>query len=319
MTPAPSSSTPRRPGGGIRDGASGNAPGEHGGRDRGVEGAVSGGGAWARDAASHAGLSRPLPAEAEASFVIVTESHDLDVSTEWGEHSHPAHELVWVRRGTMTSRVGHQVFTVSSGYGLWIPAGVPHSGRLTAGVELCDAFFAPERTPADAAVQVSGGRATVVVLSPVLESLLLYLADPLLERGARARAEAVVFDVLAPSERDLAVTVPEDALVQPLVDALLADPADRRSLEQWAGELGLSERTVTRAFRASTGLSFAQWRQSVRVHSAIASLAEGAEVGEVAASLGYAQAGTFIGAFRRVMGVTPGVFRAAAATGSALS
>ncbi|MGO3886760.1 MAG: helix-turn-helix transcriptional regulator, partial [Mycetocola sp.] len=186
-----------------------------------------------------------------------------------------------------------------------IPAGRSHSGRLTAGVTLCDAFFADVRGA------LPGDEATVVVMTPVLESLLMYLGQNTIADDQRARAEAVVFDVLLPSDRELAVTVPRDAAVVPIVEALLADPSDRRSLTRWASEMAVSERTITRAFRTSTGLSFAQWRQTVRVHRAMSLLAEGTEVGEVAELIGYAQTGTFIDAFRRVMGTTPGSFQAA--------
>ena len=41
------------------------------------------------------------------------------------------------------------------------------------------------------------------------------------------------------------------------LSALLADPSDERGLQEWAAELELSERTITRAFRGATGLSFA--------------------------------------------------------------
>ncbi|MGC5413040.1 helix-turn-helix domain-containing protein, partial [Streptomyces sp. DT225] len=85
----------------------------------------------------------------------------------------------------------------------------------------------------------------------------------------RLRAEAVVFDVIEPSEHQLALRLPGDRRIDAIAEALLDDPADGRSLEEWARGLGTSERTITRAFRRSTGLSFAQWRQMLRVHRAL--------------------------------------------------
>ncbi|WP_233617348.1 helix-turn-helix transcriptional regulator [Actinomadura sp. WAC 06369] len=93
-----------------------------------------------------------------------------------------------------------------------------------------------------------------------------------------------------------------------VAEALLRDPADDRSLEEWARDLDVSPRTISRAFRAATGLSFAQWRRSLRIHRALALLGEGCEVQDVAERLGYAQTSTFIDAFRRVMGTTPGAY-----------
>lgn len=260
-------------------------------------------GAWSREPRTVVRPTGVVAQDAPWSHVILSESEVAGVPLEWKPHSHPVHELVWVRGGTLTARVGDQVFTVSEGVGLWLPAGVVHSGRLTANVEFFDAVFAPDRTP------LAFEQPTVIAMTPVLESLLGYLSNADLEAGARARAEAVVFDVLEPSQRPLALQVPGDDRIDVIARALLADPADSRNLDDWAAALGLSERTIGRAFRHTTGLSFAQWRQTLRVHEALALLAEGHEVLAIAERLGYAQTSTFISAFRRVMGTTPGAFR----------
>ncbi|WP_305785547.1 helix-turn-helix domain-containing protein [Symbioplanes lichenis] len=255
-------------------------------------------GTWRRDPGTVVLNGEPMPAGAPAG-AIVAESGPLAVPTEWLPHTHPVHELVWVRGGTLTSRIGSRIFTVPPGFGLWVPAEVVHGGRLTAGVELHAAFFAPERTP----VEFAGP--TSIAVTPLLESLLLRLTRDDLSAEARARTEAVVFDVLEPSERQFALDLPGDARIDPIAEALLRDPADERGLLEWAAFLGTSDRTITRAFREATGLSFAQWRQALRVHEALALLSAGAEVREVSERLGYAQPSTFIAAFRRVMKVTP--------------
>jgi AraC-like DNA-binding protein len=102
-----------------------------------------------------------------------------------------------------------------------------------------------------------------------------------------------------------------------IAEAILADPADERTLEAWARELRVSPRTITRAFRSTTGLSFARWRQAVRVHRSLTLLADGVPVHEVSAQLGYLHPSTFIDAFRRVMGGTPGAFSPAVVAPSA--
>jgi len=117
---------------------------------------------------------------------------------------------------------------------------------------------------------------------------------------------AVVFDVLVPSGEQFALRLPGDPRIDGVVEALLRDPADRRDLEEWSRALGVSERTLTRAFRSATGLSFAQWRQAVRMHRAIELLSDGHDVATTAELVGYPQPSTFIAAFKRVMGVTPG-------------
>ncbi|MGG7509952.1 AraC family transcriptional regulator [Plantibacter sp. YIM 135249] len=259
-------------------------------------------GAWRREPSTVLRRARTSPVRASEPFVIFADAEVPAEPTEWAPHSHPMHELVWVRGGTQTTRVGDRIFTVSDGSGLWLPAGQPHAGRLTAGVELSNAFFAPDRTP------VAFDGPTVIAMTPVLESLLGHLSRTDLDADARARAESVVFDVLEPSPRQLALRLPGDPRIDTIAETLLDAPADDRSLEDWARELGISDRTITRAFRKTTGLSFVQWRRVLRVHQALTFLSEGHDVQATAELLGYAQSSTFIAAFRREMGTTPGAF-----------
>ncbi|MBF6670324.1 AraC family transcriptional regulator [Glutamicibacter sp. FBE19] len=259
-------------------------------------------GAWPREPGTALAQASALPSGATSSFVILSETHAIDVSTEWEPHFHDAHELLWAREGTLTAQIEGQIFTVSEGYGLWIPARKLHGGRLTARIKLFSAFFAPERSSA------SFRNPTVITMEPLLESLLVHLSQKNLDEAARARAESVVFDVLKPSENEFALRLPDDPRISAMADQLLADPADQRSLDQWAVDSGVSARTITRAFRESTGLSFAQWRQAVKIHRALELLASGESVQDVSDLLGYAQPSTFIDAFRRIMGCTPGVF-----------
>lgn len=246
-----------------------------------------------------------LPSNATSSFVILSEAHAIEVSTEWEPHSHLAHELLWAHDGTLTAQIEGQIFTVSEGYGLWIPAKMLHGGRLTAQIKLFSAFFAPERTSTQFKAP------TVITMEPLLESLLIYLSGRELSPEARARAEVVVSDVLKPSAHQKALRMPDDPRISDIANRILADPADNRSLEQWAENTGISARTITRAYREATGLSFAQWRQAVKIHRALELLANGEGVQDVSDLLGYAQPSTFIDAFRRTMGSTPGAFMTA--------
>ncbi|MFD6289249.1 helix-turn-helix domain-containing protein [Streptomyces sp. NPDC060205] len=269
-------------------------------------------GMWRREAGTVVLRVPPFPEQAVAPFAIIAGLQVPRVPTEWAPHAHPRHELVWVRGGTLTSRVADRVFTVSEGHGLWMPAGVVHGGRATAGAQFYEAFFAPDRAPLAFASAFAVAQPTAIAMTPLLESLLTHLSRTDLDAAARARAESVVFDVLQPAEHQFALQLPGDPRIDAIAEALLDDPADHRSLAEWARCLQVSDRTITRAFRQATGLSFAQWRQVLRVHRALTLLAEGLDVTTVSETLGYAQPSTFIASFRRVMGTTPGAFLDAA-------
>jgi AraC-like DNA-binding protein len=259
-------------------------------------------GSWAREPHTVVLDDVDSPTSVSDPFAIVVESAFVSVPLEFEPHAHPLHELVWMRGGTMTVRLANQMITVPEGHGLWLPANVVHSGRTTARSSLFNALFDPDRSP------VAFTEVTPVEVTPVIAALLTHLENTDLSQSARLRAEAVVFDVLEPSDLQLALPVPHAERIGPIVDALVADPADDRTLSVWAAEVGSSERTVTRLFRAHTGLSFLQWRQALRVHHALTLIGEGLPVQEISEQLGYSQASTFIASFKRVMGTTPGTY-----------
>ncbi|MGW3342121.1 helix-turn-helix transcriptional regulator [Nonomuraea rubra] len=71
----------------------------------------------------------------------------------------------------------------------------------------------------------------------------------------------------------------------------------------------MSARTISRAFNAETGTSFARWVAAVRAQHAVGLLTRGWKVDVVAEEVGYRSASAFGSAFRRTTGLTPGAFR----------
>lgn len=251
--------------------------------------------------------TRSLPVVAagavEVPFSIQPYDEVVACDTTWGEHSHPFHELLWNERGASTAVVGARVWTITPALGLWMPAGTLHSGSAIAGTWFRATFFGFPTTPSISDTPVA------VEITPLLRLLLERLGDDRLSPASRATTEAMVLDVLEPSPRELLVQGPTSALLRPIAEALRADPGDQRTLAQWATELGVSARTVSRAFTAETGTSFARWVASVRAQHAVALLARGWEVEAVAEEVGYQSASAFGAAFRRTTGLTPSAFR----------
>lgn len=252
--------------------------------------------------------TRTLPAFApgpvEMPSTIVSWSENLARDTTWNEHSHPFHELIWNERGASTAVAGARVWTITPTLGLWMPAGVLHSGSAIAGTWCRANFFG-----FDAVTPISSTPVGVEI-TPLLRLLLERLADPGLPAGSRTVTEAMVLDVLAPSPRELLVQMPTSDLLRPIAAAIRDDPGDQRRLTDWASRLGVSARTINRAFSAETGTSFARWVAAVRAQHAVGLLAQGWEVEAVAEQVGYRSASAFGAAFQRTTGLTPGAFRA---------
>lgn len=241
--------------------------------------------------------------ENESSFVIAGMDERVEQDTAWAPHAHPAHELLWNLAGASNVTIGSRTWTITPTIGLWVPAGLLHSGRAPAGTWYRTAHFDVRATAPIAASPVA------IEITPLLTELLERLADPALAPASRDLTERLVLDVLAPSPHTLLVHRPESTLLQPIVAALDTDPGDPRSLTDWATELGVSERTITRAFSAETTMSFKAWQTEFRMQFAAALLTEGAPVAVVAERVGYASASAFGAVFRRTIGLTPGRVR----------
>lgn len=85
------------------------------------------------------------------------------------------------------------------------------------------------------------------------------------------------------------------------------------TLAQLADQVGLSPFHLVRAFRRAVGVPPHTYLESVRIRRAQQLIAAGTPIAEVAYSVGYSSQSHFTTRFRRIIGVTPGRYRAALA------
>lgn len=259
------------------------------------------------DTASPARRSLPLydAGAVAVPFVIRGTTEVITLDTHWDEHSHPTHELLWNERGASTATIDDRIWTLTPDHGLWIPAGVRHSGWTPAGTWQRAALFSIDDVPAISDQPVA------VDVTPLLRLLLDRLGEDGLDDASRTTTEATILDVLEPAAHQLLLRIPRSALLAPIAARLREHPSDTTTLGAWADRLGVSTRTITRAFEAETGLGFSRWTATARTQQAISRLAAGDSIDEVAASVGYRSTTAFGTAFRRVTGTSPGRFRSA--------
>ncbi|MGH3586637.1 MAG: AraC family transcriptional regulator [Pseudonocardia sp.] len=231
---------------------------------------------------------------------IVVGSFPLTTGEWIAPHRHTHHQLAWTRQGVLGVAVDDVHWVLPPTRALWLPAGVVHETGATRGALLYSVYFDP------ASCHLDWPEPTPVAVDGLLAHLIVHLAHADLPDAARLRAEAVVADLLHPlPSTPIDVPAPVDERVRAVADALLADPADPRSLDAHARAVGVSRRTLTRAFVQDTGMSFDRWRTQVRLRAALALLAEGQPVSRVAHAVGYATASAFLAAFRRTVGTSP--------------
>src|SRR4051812_13828443 len=224
----------------------------------------------------------------------------LGTRFEW--HPHREHQLAWSPEGVLVVLTeGGASYVLPPSRALWIPAGTVHETQASGAAVLRSVYVEPRRCP------IQWAAPTPVDVSPLLGELIHHLDDRGFEAEERSRAEAVLFDLLLPLRiATIDVGLPSDPRARDVADALLADPADPRTLDEWGRAVGASSRTLARAFLNDTGLSFGRWRTLVRLQASLPYLAEQIPVNTVAPLVGYRTTSAYVAAFRAHTGVTPG-------------
>jgi AraC-like DNA-binding protein len=85
----------------------------------------------------------------------------------------------------------------------------------------------------------------------------------------------------------------------------LQQPDDDAGLDELAAAAGLSRRSLTRNFKAETGLSVGRWRQLARLLHGVELLVAGKSVTETAFVLGYDSVSSFVVLCHRHTGLSP--------------
>jgi AraC-like DNA-binding protein len=234
---------------------------------------------------------------------ILVSTFPMPPGSRFARHAHPRHQLAWAASGVLEVRADAGTWILPPTRALWIPAGVAHETAAFGATTMRTLYLAPERCP------ITWPAPQPVAATKLLADLIEHLGDAALEPPRRARAEAVLLDLLEPvAVATIEVVMPTDERALDVAQALIANPADSRSLEEWGHEVGASARTLTRGFLAGTGIPFSRWRTALRLRAALPRLAAGEPIGTVAPHVGYETPSAFVAAFRRETGLTPGAY-----------
>lgn len=244
------------------------------------------------------------PARVDDPWLFITETILTPDGGSWVDGLHREHELIWTGAGALTVETDHQLWTVPPGLAIWIPARTRHHVRAAPGTLTHVTYLAPERVDPPWAGGIAG-----ITLSRAVHELVLHNKAAVLDDAVRMRVQQVVVDLLVPVESaSLDITMPADPRLRTVAEAIVADPADDRTLTEWADTLNISSRTLSRAFVRETGTTLTRWRILVRVRQALLEISSGRSVAAVAHRLGYANPSTFTDLFRQTLGHTPAAY-----------
>ncbi|MBF8727132.1 AraC family transcriptional regulator [Pseudomonas putida] len=240
-------------------------------------------------------LPRPLYARAER---LVAGSWTTSHQHDWVQFSYAISGVlgVYTQEGS---------YFAPPQWGVWIPAQAEHAVSSSMQAEMRSLYIRRDACP------WAAERCRVLEVTPLARELIkqfcLYPAHYPEGDSAQARLVAVLLDQLqALPEVAFSLPLPQHPGLLALCNGLIAAPDQAQTLQQWACELGCSEKTLMRLFQRETGLSFRNWRQRMRLLSSLTALEAGHTVTDAALGCGYDSTSAYIAAFKQLFGATPG-------------
>lgn len=218
-------------------------------------------------------------------------------------HSHARGQAMAARSGLLRIDTEQGRMVVPSGHAIWIPPDCAHRMASHGQFSGWSIYAAP------AACEPMPTQVRVMRISNLMREAILRAATWTQQEQlniAQQRVCDLILDELAiapPEQLDL--PLPADRRLRKIAQAIEDNPADARSLEEWAQWAAIAPRSLTRHFAAETGMPFSTWRQRARLIRALEMLAAGSAVTTIAIELGYDSLSAFIAMFKREFGATP--------------
>jgi AraC-like DNA-binding protein len=228
---------------------------------------------------------------------------ERSAATAGASHVHRRAQLVHAAEGVLVVTTPTGRWVVPPQRAVWVPGGTKHAVASRRGFRLLTLYVEP-------AAATLPHTCRVVAVDRLVAELLgaaAVLGPDYPAGGADERLLRVILDRLPALSVAPLLHLPEPTsreLVR-IARALARDPADGRTLEEWAALVGMTSRTAARRFVAETAMTFGRWRQQTRLLAALERLGAGDSVTSVAFEVGYQDVSSFISAFKAAMGTTP--------------
>lgn len=271
---------------------------------------------------SSAGTGRSQPVRSEFRRPVGLGGLELIAADSHGSpfpvHSHDEYTLVVIEAGHSRFICGQEVCDAGPGSLILLEPGVPHTGGA---VEAHPIRYRTLMVPIGLMLEANAGRGRAAFRAPVvhdsalsqlvmrLHTQLMEARDPIALRGELlVLLEQVV-------ERYGSAPVPEGDAREPrrvrvVREHLAANLTATASLDELSDLVSVSPFYLQRTFKAVTRMSPREYLMDLRIRRARALLREGMVPRAVATSVGFFDQSHFTRAFRKLTGVTPGVYGA---------
>lgn len=219
-------------------------------------------------------------------------------------HSHSRAQFLYAASGSMKVTFQLGCWIIPPKRAVWLPANYPHQTGSIGPLEMRTLYIRGDALPARAPKEPR-----MLAISPLVHELVMRVMDMPIEYDEQGQDGRIIAALLGEIEwsplNPVSLPPLQDSRLQLLEKILKKDPGNNNTIAQWAENLGISSRTLTRLLRKETHLSFQTWRDQIRTFAALPMLAEGQPLVEIADALGYETAWSFTAMFKRVTGKLP--------------
>ncbi|ELO1773204.1 helix-turn-helix transcriptional regulator [Vibrio fluvialis] len=242
---------------------------------------------------------------------VLAYAHDYTHGDTEAAHEHQCAQFLHALNGVIRVDTAAGTWVVTANKGMWIPAGVSHSLRITGNVKVRTLFV-------DSMARADLPNTCVLSEVPSLLKHLIVEAVSLPEERIAGTREERIFELILDELRRLK---PVDFyLPNPSSDGLitLCHHVSERIAHPWTASdaakyLSQSERTVSRKFQQELGLTFTEWLRQKRLIHALELLASGHSVLDSALAIGYDSPSAFSAMFKSRIGLSPSEYTASMA------
>lgn len=238
--------------------------------------------------------------------------HEQFTAAEWQAHAHAWGQFNFVSHGVMHIEINGERFLSPPQHAIWVP---PHAVHFS--YSLGDTVYRSAYVSLARSREMPAQPCTVSV-SPVLRAILDDFAvrdvrSP--QAAADVRMAQVALDQILNAQHG-ATYLPfgGSAELNQLLEQLHRVPGDQRTTAELAASVHTTARTLERRCMKELGMPLNEWRQRLKLLRAIEGLDGGAQVQQIAHTLGYATTSAFIVMFKRMTGTTPEQYRLSRAT-----
>jgi AraC-like DNA-binding protein/mannose-6-phosphate isomerase-like protein (cupin superfamily) len=245
---------------------------------------------------------------------IATLDYEYPSAFQVPEHAHGSDQLIHAISGLMEVSSNQGVYLVPPQFALWIPARTYHRIYMPGLVSMRTLYL---RTRLVARPEPY---CAVLHVTPLLRELIVETVRVgqirMRDRYECALRDLLISQLQKASPMPTFVTLPRELRALAVAQGILRNPGVSKTMAALCAEVGVSVRTIERAFHKETGTNFESWRRQVRLNKAVELLVSGCSVKEVACKIGYSQSSTFVELFRQTFGTTPKAWISALETAS---